>query len=250
MAIAEIIAGAVKGTADTGLGIWNAYQTYKNNQYQKDLQKQIFAREDSAIQRRVVDAEKAGFNKFSVIGEGSNAGSAVSVQAPHISEDMGSKIADSLSTIYSLAQQKAQSKMADIASKQADIAFSLDKNEAVLEKAQQLQALGFNAGVGANRYGDLFLHHNNFEVNSFTKRNKDNPNMYDFFDVNTQGVKDYNKTPLGKLNLNDFSQNEFETQIKEFSNEYKWLPILWEGLKAFNQTAGTVNSFRGRRRWR
>lgn len=243
MSVAEIVAGAVKGTADTGLSIWNAYQSYKNNQYQKDLQKQIFAREDNAIQRRVADAEKAGFNKFSVIGEGSNAGSAVSVQAPHISEDMGSKIADSLSTMYSLATQKAAAKKAETDSKEAELAFSFNSNETVLAKAQQLQSLGFNVGVGSNRYGDLFLINNNINPNEFKKWNKYGTS-YDFFDRETKEVKDFDNTPAGIIGLNQYRQNQIDLQMKEFEEKYQWLPPLMMVLRELNNTAGTINSFR------
>lgn len=46
--------------------------------YQKDLQQNIFNREDTALQRRMADAEKAGLNPFSVAnGSGAGAGSVV-----------------------------------------------------------------------------------------------------------------------------------------------------------------------------
>lgn len=231
--VAEIVAGAIKGTADTGLSIWNAYQTYKNNQYQKDLQKQIFAREDNAIQRRVADAEKAGFNKFSVIGEGSNAGPAVSVQAPHISEDMGSKIADSLSTMYSLATQKAMAKKANADAKTADVALKLANNKLQSDTmALNLEKLDFYQGLGLNPFY--------------------NPDFdqvgYEYY--NNDSLRAYDKTPFGRMNLNNFGQSDIGLEMQEFENEYKWLKPIVMGLQALNQTAGTINSFRrfGRRR--
>lgn len=70
-----------------GLQTWNDYQRQeyekeadaRNFEYQKQLQQQIFAREDNALQRRMSDAEKAGLNPFSVAnGSGAGAGAVVS----------------------------------------------------------------------------------------------------------------------------------------------------------------------------
>ena len=53
--------------------------------YQKKLQQQIFAREDSAYQRQVADLEKAGLNKALAYGSGgAGTGSVVGVSAPQI----------------------------------------------------------------------------------------------------------------------------------------------------------------------
>lgn len=48
---------------------------YRNEvfQYQKDIQQQIFEREDNAVQRRVKDLESAGMNKLLAGGEGAQA---------------------------------------------------------------------------------------------------------------------------------------------------------------------------------
>lgn len=70
-----------------GIQTWNDInrQNYekeadaRNFEYQKELQQQIFAREDNALQRRMADAEKAGLNPFSVAnGSGAGAGAVVS----------------------------------------------------------------------------------------------------------------------------------------------------------------------------
>lgn len=231
--VAEIVAGAVEGAGNLGLGIWNAYQSYQNNQYQKRLQKQLFAREDNAIQRRVADAEAAGFNKFSVMGEGSPAGGAVSVQAPHISEDLGSKVADTLSTMYSLATQKALAKKADAEAKQSDVAFKLAENKLLSDNmATTLERLDFLQGLGLNPQFDP-------DTNQF------------YIDDNGVGYKlKYSDTPYGRMNENTFSTADTNLEMLEFENEYKWLKPLLLVLDRLNQSAGTINSFRrfGRRR--
>lgn len=226
---AEIVAGAIEGAGNLGLGIWNAYQNYKNNQYQKRLQKEIFSREDTAIQRRVADAEAAGFNKFSVMGEGSGAGGAVSVQAPQISEDLGSKVADTLSTMYSLAQQKALAKRADAEAKQADVSLKLANNKLSSDNmALALEKLDFLQGLGLNPTY--------------------NPQTNKYFVDEFRDV-DYQSSPFGRMNQNTFSTSDTNLEMKEFENEYQWVKPFALFLNTLNQTAGTVNSFRpGRRR--
>lgn len=50
--------------------------------YQKDLQKQIFEREDNAVQRRVADLVSAGLSPTLAAGSSAGAGSVVSTSAP------------------------------------------------------------------------------------------------------------------------------------------------------------------------
>lgn len=50
----------------------------QNFEYQKNLQQQIFGREDNAVQRRAADLQKAGLSKTLAAGDGAGAGSVVS----------------------------------------------------------------------------------------------------------------------------------------------------------------------------
>lgn len=59
----------------------------ENLKYQKDLQKQIFQREDNAVQRRMADLEKAGLSKTLAAGSAAGAGAVVNTQAPQRRQD-------------------------------------------------------------------------------------------------------------------------------------------------------------------
>lgn len=115
----------------------NLYNTYKSNkinsdiaeqnlafqrenlQYQKDLQKEIFAREDNAVQRRVDDLVAAGLSPTLAAGSAANAGQAIETQAPQngyspktmpnlgLSSMLGAGL-DALKAVGELNRQKAE----------------------------------------------------------------------------------------------------------------------------------------------
>lgn len=103
----------------------------ENLEYQKDLQQQIFDREDTAYQRKVQDLVKAGINPaVAAGGSGSAAGSIVSTQAPH--NDMKYQapqfnLGSAIDTLKSLKQIASIEEQTSVAKAQADYISSMKK---------------------------------------------------------------------------------------------------------------------------
>lgn len=79
----------------------------QNFEYQKNLQQQLFGREDNAIQRRAADMEKAGLSKTLAAGDGAGAGSVVSTSPFSGSAPVQSPV-DLISAALQVGQAQAQ----------------------------------------------------------------------------------------------------------------------------------------------
>lgn len=90
------------GAAAVGLGaasgLANTYMQWKNLQYQKDLQKDIFAREDTSIARRVADLKASGLSPVLAAGQGAGTGGTIQTQAPQF-ENPSTNILNAISLL-------------------------------------------------------------------------------------------------------------------------------------------------------
>lgn len=100
----NIVSGVVgigQAATDYAINKQNLKFQQQNLDYQKELQKQIFGREDNAVQRRAHDLQAAGLSKTLAAGEGAGAGSVVGTSAPQMGQ------IDFLNRALSVAQAQA-----------------------------------------------------------------------------------------------------------------------------------------------
>ena len=98
-------AAAVLGGASVGSNLLTGYLNYKNQQdvlaWQKDIQRDIFAREDTSIARRVADLKASGLSPVLAAGQGAGTGGTVSVTPPQLN------LGDNAVMALNLMQQEA-----------------------------------------------------------------------------------------------------------------------------------------------
>ncbi len=116
----SVFSSVVGGLAGLGQSAINYSAQMENLNYQKDLQKQIFAREDNAVQRRAEDLQKAGLSKTLAAGDAAGAGSVVNTKAPQTS------VIDDVLRGMSVSQMQA-----DVKHTQAQTENLLKQNEQI-----------------------------------------------------------------------------------------------------------------------
>jgi len=92
LAIAGLVLGGVSSVANFGLGL-------ANYDYQKDLQRSIFNREDTSIIRRVNDLKASGLSPVLAAGQGAGTGAIVSTHQPEIDPSLAASLFIQLSTM-------------------------------------------------------------------------------------------------------------------------------------------------------
>ena len=99
LAIAGLALGGVSSIANFGLGL-------ANYRYQKNLQNEIFSREDSSIARRVHDLKASGLSPVLAAGQGAGTGGIVSTHAPEIDPSTAAQLYIQLATMQKDFQVK------------------------------------------------------------------------------------------------------------------------------------------------
>lgn len=223
--IADWVIGGINAGTDLFRLGYSVYQDRRNYEYQKGLQNKIFAREDSAIQRRVADAKEAGINPYDAISAGSGAGvsSAGGVSSTPIPDlNVGSWMDFSLAK-QALQQQKEKTKQEKMFS---DI-LHLQKNQALRDDILNNQAFAFVSGGSADDY---------------------NPwNLQYTWNVDENGNPDFSNSPFMQQLRAGFNKylNEADMIAKQnwWYNANQWLDVAntaFNGVGAFTGGAADI----------
>lgn len=159
MGVLSGIGSIISGVGGVGIGIANSIQNAEINKknyelqkdwqnYQKQLQREIFQREDSAIQRRVSDIAAAGGNPAMAweTGNGAGAGSIVDTSAPQQAPyDYSQLMNSSLAMFAGGLKQFQEAKLIDAQIKNLNAVTSKTDSETITEEIRQLQLKALTA---------------------------------------------------------------------------------------------------------
>lgn len=153
------IGSIISGIGGIGIGIANSVQNAEINKknyelqkdwqnYQKQLQREIFQREDSAIQRRATDIAAVGGNPAMAweTGNGASAGSIVDTSAPQQAPyDYSQLMNSSLAMFSGGLKQFQEARLMDAQIKNLNAVTSKTDSETITEEIRQLQLKALTA---------------------------------------------------------------------------------------------------------
>lgn len=211
---------------------FNRESYLKNFDYQKNLQQQLFNREDNAIQRQAADMEKAGLSKTLAAGGGAGAGAVVSTSPSSLSAPQRSQV-DLISAALQFGQAQAQIRKTN-AETEVLLKEGKKKDSDILFTDAQTAYTKARTAVEEKNYSMLDLTAEQIQA-STEKTRKDMEHIDSQISVLEQG-KEIKKWEFENLYPQDLQAKILQVANLRKEGRYKDAQIIYQDIKSDVET--------------